>query len=211
MRSTRQIGEHDEKRADLNRLLIRLDSQPEKAWEEYRSLHRRLVRFFEWNNSACPEDSADEALDRVARKPPGEEIRDVSQFVIGVARYLLLEARKKNQRQSSMEDLPGGQESLPDPRNHEQEIVAKLDHEKHVACLRECLGSLKTADQVLALSYYSAEEEKQKVHRQKLAQAAGITMIALRVRANRLREKLEQCVSRCLKSRQARSGDACTS
>jgi DNA-directed RNA polymerase specialized sigma24 family protein len=206
MESARQMGVLDERRADLNQLLIRLDSQPEKAWEEYRSLHRRLVRFFEWNNYARPEDLADEALDRVARKPPDEEIKDVSQFVIGVARYLLLEAQKKSQRQSSMEDLPGGQESLPDPRNHEQEIIAKLDHESHVACLRECLGNLKEADQALALSYYSAEEEKQKVHRRKLAQAAGITINTLRVRANRLREKLEQCLGRCL---QARSGDAC--
>jgi DNA-directed RNA polymerase specialized sigma24 family protein len=195
------IADDGERRTDLSRLLLRLDSDPATAWEKYRSLRCRLIKFFEWNQCAFPEELADEVLDRVARKPQEEEIRDVTEFVIGVARNLRLEAYKKSQRETHIEDRPGGQESLADPRDHEQEIVADLDHQNSLACLRECLGNLRSADRTLALDYYSAQDEKQKVHRQKLASAAGITMIALRVRANRLREKLEQCVSTCLESR----------
>jgi DNA-directed RNA polymerase specialized sigma24 family protein len=212
MESTREISEHDDRRTDLNRLLMRLDSEPANAWEKYRSLRCRLVKFFECNQCPFPEELADEALDRVARKPQEEVIRDVAEFVIGVARNLRLESYKKSQRETHIEDRPGGQESLADPRDHEQEIVAKLDHQSSLTCLRECLGNLKSADRALALDYYSAQEEKQKVHRQKLASAAGITMIALRVRANRLREKLELCVSNCLESRRhMRAGGSLTS
>jgi DNA-directed RNA polymerase specialized sigma24 family protein len=198
--TTPEIGEHDDNRTDLNRLLVRLDPDPANAWEKYRSLRCRLIKFFEWNQCSFPEELADEALDRVARKPLGEPIRDVTEFVIGVARNLRLEAYKKSQRESHIEDWPGGQESLADPRDREQEIVTDLDHQSRIACLRECLENLRSGDRELALSYYSAQDEKQKVHRQKLADAAGITMIALRVRANRLRDKLEQCVRNCLES-----------
>ena len=199
MEGTPETSEHHD-RTDLNRLLMRLDSEPANAWEKYRGLRCRLVKFFEWNQCASPEELADEVLDRVSRKPQDEEIRDVTEFVIGVARNLRLEAYKKSQRVSHIEDWPGGQESLADPRDHEHEIVADLDQQSRLACLRECLENMKLADRELALDYYSAQEEKQKVHRQKLASAVGITMISLRVRANRLREKLEQCVSRCLES-----------
>jgi hypothetical protein len=212
MESAGEINEHADRRTDLNRLLIRLDSEPAGAWEKYRGLRCRLVKFFEWNQCAFPEELADQVLDRVARKPPDEEIRDVTEFAIGVARNIRLESYKKGQRETHIEDRPGGQESLADPRDHEQEIVAELDHQSRLACLRECLGNLRPADRALALDYYSAHEEKQKIHRQKLAKAAGITMVALRVRANRLREKLELCVSNCLESRRhMRSGGSLTS
>lgn len=201
METVGHIADDGERRTDLRRLLLRLDSDPANAWEKYRGLRGRLMKFFEWNQCGFPEELADEVLDRVARKPEDEEIRDVNEFVIGIARNVRLEAYKKSQRETHIEDRPGGQESVPDPRDHEQEIVADLDHQNSLACLRECLGNLKPADRSMALDYYSAEDEKQKVHRQKLARAVGITMIALRVRANRLREKLEQCVNNCVESR----------
>jgi hypothetical protein len=206
MEHVRPIADGEERRTDLNRLLLRLDADPAIAWEKYRGLQLRLVKFFEWNQCAFPEELADEVLDRVARKPQEEEIRDISEFVIGVARNIRLEAYKKNQRETHLEDRPGGQESLEDPRDLERELVADLDHQTRLACLRECMGTLKSSDHEMAVAYYSAQEEKQKIHRQRLASKAGITMIALRVRANRLREKLEHCVSNCLESRRLVKG-----
>ena len=201
MESTPEVSKHDDKRTDLNRLLIRLDSDTTLAWEKYRGIRSRLVKFFEWNQCSFPEELADEVLDRIARKPLEEEIRDISEFVIGVARYLRLEAHKKEQRESHLEDRLGGEDSVADPRDHESELLRKIDHQSSLGCLRDCLAGLNSADSRLALDYYSAEEEKQKVHRQKLASAAGINMVALRVRANRVRGKLELCVSNCVESR----------
>lgn len=206
METTPEIGEHGDKRTDLNRLLSRLDPDSANAWEKYRGLRSRLMKFFEWNQCSFPEELADEVLDRVARKPQEQEIRDVNEFVIGVARNVRLEAHKKTLRVSHIEDQAGGAESLADPRDHEQEMVAELDRQSNLACLRECLGNLRPADRELALAYYSAQEEKQKVHRQKLASAARISMIALRVRANRMRGKLEHCLRNCLESRRRVAG-----
>jgi hypothetical protein len=201
MEDTTEVRDHDYGRADLDRLLARLDSERTIAWEKYRDLRRRLVKFFEWNQCTFSEELADEVLDRVARKPKDEEIRDVTEYVIGIARYVRLEDGKRSKREFHFEDSPGGTESLAEPGDLEQEIVGELDQQSNIDCLRECLGSLRAPDRTLVLDYYSAEEEKQKVHRQKLANAAGITMIALRVRTNRLREKLEQCVKNCLETR----------
>lgn len=191
---------------DLHGLLARLDPNPANAWEKYNSLRTRLVKFFDWNRCGSSEELADEVLDRVSRKPQAEEIRDIHEFVIGVARNIRLEAYKKSQRELHLEDRPGGSESLAASLDLEREMVADLDLQKNLACLRECLGTLRPADRSLAIDYYSAEEEKQKVHRQNLASAAGITMIALRVRANRLREKLERCVKYCMESRRSIGG-----
>lgn len=69
MEGTHEISEHDDKQTDLNRLLVRLDCDPTSAWEKYRGLRLRLVKFFEWNQCSFPEELADEALYRVARKP----------------------------------------------------------------------------------------------------------------------------------------------
>jgi DNA-directed RNA polymerase specialized sigma24 family protein len=195
------ITDGDEERTDLHRLIRRLDPDAGKAWEKYRDLRERLVKFFQWNRSVFPEEFADDVLDRVARKPDEEEIRNVAEFVIGVARNILREGYKKSQRESHIDHWTGGGESLAEPRDREEEIVSGLDHQARLEVLRHCLENLKPGERSLAIDYYSAAEEKQKVHRQKLAVAAGVTMIALRVRANRLRDRLENCVNNGLQIR----------
>ncbi len=199
----------DASREEVNRLLLRLDPDLTRAWEKHESIRRRLVKFFEWNHCTGPEDLADMVLDRVAAKPESEDIRDVAHYALGVARYVCLEAHRKMRREAHIEELTGGEDSLPGTRDQSGEIVERLDHENRLTCLRECLDKLMAGDRELVLQYYSAEEEKQKVHRQKLAEKTGVTLGALRVRTNRLREKLEQCVSDCLESRRDISRSAC--
>jgi RNA polymerase sigma factor (sigma-70 family) len=183
------------------RLLLRLDPDVKLAWEKYASIRSRLAKFFEWNHCPGAEDLADDVLDRVAAKPESEDIRDVAHYALGVARFVCLEAHKRTQREANIEARAGGLDSLPDRHDQPTEIVEKLDLENRIICLRACLAKLMAGDRELVLQYYSAEEEKQKVHRQKLAEKTGVTLGALRVRTNRLREKLEQCVNDCLKSR----------
>ena len=202
------VADAEQKRADLSRLLLRLDADSAIAWEKYRSLHSRLTKFFEWNQCAFPEELADETLDRVARKPADEVIRDVAEFVIGVARNIRLEAYKKSKRESHIDDWVGGGESLTDHRDREAEIISTLDHQRRLKALQECLNSLKASDRGLVLDYYTAENEKHKEHRQKIAKGVGLTMIALRVRANRLRDKLEGCVTSTLEAARVRQSAA---
>jgi len=189
---------------DMKRLLLRLDLDPTRAWEEYEDVRRRLTKFFEWNHCTGPEDLADEVLDRVAAKPESEEIREVANYVFGVARFVCLEAHKKMQRETHVEDLRGGQDALLDTHDRSIEIVDRLYQEKRLSCLRQCLAGLLPGDRELVIQYYSAGEEKQKTFRRKLAERAGLKLGTLRVRTNRLRDQLEQCVKRCLESRRQR-------
>jgi len=186
---------------DMRKLLLRLDPDLVRAWEKYWDIWRRLAKYFEWNHCMAPEDLADEVLDRVAAKPDSEEIREVDKYLFGVASFVCLEAHKKMHRETHVEDLPGGENALPDSHDRSAESVDKLYQEKRLDCLMQCLAKLMPGDRELVIQYYSAEEEKQKTFRRKLAEKTGLTLDALRVRTSRLRAHLEPCVKRCLESR----------
>lgn len=186
---------------DLERLLLRLDSDKTNASQKYEELRRSLVKFFDWNRSLRAEELADETLNRVAAKLKTEEIQSVHPYALSVARYVLLEDFKKYRREASIEDICGGIDSIVSRENMEREIVERIDQQIMNACLRDCRSKLRPADSVFVIAYYGADGEKQKVHRERLARTEVMTMTALRTRANRLRDKLEQCVIRCLEDR----------
>jgi hypothetical protein len=192
----------------FERFFRRFDSDETIAGEKYESLRRRLVKFFECNRCGAPEDLADQVFDRLAAKPEAEIMRDVVGYAIGVARLVSKESYKRMRREVHGEDLPGGQGSLPEIRDSSTELVERLDHEKRISYLRKCLAKLRDSDRGLAIQYYGAEDEKQKYHRQKLAEKSELTMDALRVRMNRIRERLEQCVARYLNSHRQRLNSA---
>ena len=52
-------------RETLKQLLHLLDPDERQAAVEYRKLHERLTRFFEWNNVEDPMALADETIDRL--------------------------------------------------------------------------------------------------------------------------------------------------
>jgi len=178
-----------------------LDPDPTHAGERYEAIRRRLTKFFEWNLCTRSEDLADEVFDRVAAKLDSEEIRELDKYCFGVARFVCREAYKKMHQETKIQDLPGEENALPDVRGQSAEIVDRLYQERRLACLRQCLAMLTPGDRELVIQYYSAEEEKQKTFRQKLAEKTGLKLGTLRVRINRLREELEGCVKRCLEFR----------
>ncbi len=186
---------------NMARLLLRLDPDPLSAWTKYWDIWCRLAKYFEWNHCPAPEDLADEVMDRVAAKPDTQEIRNVDKYLFGVASFVCLEARHRVRRETPMEDLPGGASSLPDPHNQSPDQIDRLYQERRTECLMRCLAKLGPGDRELVIQYYSAEEEKQKTFRRKLAEKTGLTLDALRVRCSRLRAQLEPCVKRCLESR----------
>jgi DNA-directed RNA polymerase specialized sigma24 family protein len=189
------------KPAGLTRLLARLDPDPTRAWQRYADLHLRLTKYFEWNRCAGSEDLADEVLDRVAAKPETDEIREIANYALGVARFVYLEVRRKGYNLVPSEDLQCGEAGLPDPGSPLDDLDERIDLERRLDCLRQCLARLMPGDRELAVQYYSADEHKQMVLRKKIAQNARLTLGALRVRMNRLRAQLEPCVRRRLASR----------
>src|SRR5215813_2743958 len=92
----------------FDQFLSLLDLDRDRAGEIYETLRRNLVQLFIWRGCRDPEAHADETINRIIRKiDEGEEIRDLISYAHGVARRLLLEIFKKQEReQIGIEELP---------------------------------------------------------------------------------------------------------
>lgn len=182
----------------LTKLLERLGPDKEQAGENYENLRRTLNRFFEGRGAPFPEEQTDETFDRVARKlDEGIEIANIGGYCYEVARLVCLEAFKRPSNfRMSLDDV----EVEPVARDNADEIT---ERENLLACLDDCLRELPSESRELIKGYYSDEKYGQTSRRKALAERLGLRRDALANRAQRLRDKLEQCVTRCLKKKSA--------
>jgi DNA-directed RNA polymerase specialized sigma24 family protein len=174
------------------KLLAYLDADREQAGEKYEELRRKLIRFFEWRGAAFPEEHADETLNRLAKKiAEGIVINNVGSYCHEIARLVRLEALKgHDSRRTSLED-----------KNFEVAAASgdeASEKENRLACLDECLGALPPDSRELIVEYYRDAGADRIERRRVLAARLGLQREALANRAQRLRDKLAQCVTRCL-------------
>jgi len=108
---------------------------------------------------------------------------------MGVARLLLLEINKGRQREQSALAEIG---AAPDV------YVPEDDGESRLTCLRSCLQTLSPDNRELILQYYQGEKGEKIENRKKLLERLKIPVNTLRMRALRLRERLQSCVEECL-------------
>jgi DNA-directed RNA polymerase specialized sigma24 family protein len=169
-------------------LLGALSPDRTAASAEYERLRQRLIRFFSIQQARSPEDLTDTAFNRIARRiAEGEEIRNAGQYLSGIARMLLLEDRYKRRQEEHALRMVA---NAPDD--------ARPDHELPNA-LEACLQALPAGSRELLERYYSAEGRRRIALRQQIAEEMGMELNALRNRALRLRERLEECIERRLK------------
>src|SRR4029077_6977680 len=84
----------------FERFLAALAADRDAAADRYEQIRSKLLRFFEWRGGRFPEEHADETMTRVMRKlDEGEKIVDAATYCYGVARLVLLEALKQQDRQ----------------------------------------------------------------------------------------------------------------
>lgn len=174
----------------FDKLLLALGDNRESASQKYLEIRSNLTRFFEWRGCSFPEDHADETINRVAKKvAEGEEILNPSGYAMGVARLLLLEIIKGRQRE---------QAALNEIGTASEAYVESDDGESRLKCLNRCLQSLSGDNRDLILQYYQGEKGDKIQNRKKLLEHLGIPVNTLRMRALRLRERLQECVETCL-------------
>ena len=174
------------------RLLASLDPDPSLAGERYEDLRRMLVRFFEWRGVPFPDEHADETLDRVVRKlDEGEAIRNIGGYCYTVARLIVLEALKDRRSHAA----PLGAIDVAAPADRSAETS---DAEAHLACLDACLNGLTEESRSLILEYYRDDGRRRIAGRRELAGRLGLSAEALANRAQRLRDKLDRCVTGCV-------------
>jgi DNA-directed RNA polymerase specialized sigma24 family protein len=174
----------------FDKLLIAFGGDRESGGEKYLEIRHNLTRFFEWRGCSFPEDHADETINRIAKKVhEGEEILNPSGYAMGVARLLLLEIIKSRQREQS---------ALNEMGTASEAYVESDDSQSRLDCLQNCLQTLSTDNRELILQYYQGEKGEKIQNRKKLLDRLGIPVNTLRMRALRLRERLQSCVEECM-------------
>jgi DNA-directed RNA polymerase specialized sigma24 family protein len=176
------------------RLLEQLDADRDRAGVKYEELRRVLIRFFEWRGAPYPEEHADDTFDRVARKlAGGVAIANVGAYCYEVARLISLEALKTPAlRRAPIEGEAANAAVMPAADADDS------DADRRMQCLHRCLGELPVESRRLILDYYGEAASRPVDHRRTLAARLGVDRDALANRVQRVRNKLEACVSRCL-------------
>jgi RNA polymerase sigma factor (sigma-70 family) len=177
-------------------LLAQLDVDRGKADHEFHQLRQKLVKVFECRRCFDPEACADEAFSRIARRlEEGETIKNLKNYIAGVAKRIAQEKYRKPQMESIDDVTDGGPIAKT---NAETVLIEGMERERCLSCLRKCLEHLAPESRDLALSYYEEEKGQKIAHRKGLAKRLGINEETLRKRVERLRRALESCVTKCL-------------
>jgi DNA-directed RNA polymerase specialized sigma24 family protein len=191
-------GEHTNKRKwrltkeAFDTLLVHLSPDRDEAGRFYQTLHRKLVRYFEWRGVEFSEDRSDETINRVARRlEEGQVIDNLPAYIYGVARKVVNEALKEQSKKEPLEGLPP---KIIDDTGSRSESDPKL------VCFDSCIGGLAIESRMLILGYYQEERRKKIQLRQELASNLRIPLNALRIRAHRIRVNLEDCIRKCLQT-----------
>jgi len=175
----------------FDRLLLSFGDDRDSGGTKYLEIRSNLTRFFEWRGCPFPEDHADETFNRIAKRvAEGEEIQNPSGYAMGVARLLVLEIVKGRHRE---------QLALNEMTSTSSELSAEPDDaEERIGCLRTCLSGLSIENRQLITEYYEGEKGDKIQNRKKLVEKLGIPVNTLRMRALRLRDRLQVCVEDCL-------------
>jgi DNA-directed RNA polymerase specialized sigma24 family protein len=183
-------------------LLSSLDADRERAAERYEALRRALTTYFEFRDVPSPEELADETINRVARRlSEGREIYagNPNSYFYGVARNVWREhLAAPGKAVSSVDDLPPGRVAADDPFESRARAAERAEYERRLECLEGCLGGLKPDERGLITDYYQGERDVKIGNRKALADRLGLPTNALRIRACRLRARLEDCVRACV-------------
>src|SRR5262245_40413221 len=129
----------------FDQLLAWLNPDREAAGRRYEEIRRRLLKVFACRGCACPEDLADETINRVARKVAEiapTYVGDPAHYFCGVAHNVYLESL----------------------RIHEPEPPPKPDfsdesEDAYYECLERCMDQLSHRNHGLILEYFQKEKQ----------------------------------------------------
>ncbi len=175
---------------DYNGLLSWLSPDRSEAVAKFQRIRGDLIRIAASRGCPVPEDLADEAIERVARKVSTiavDYIGDPGLYFHAVVRNVHREYVRRH-KPSSLDREPRAAEAADETQ------------ENHSRCLDQCLKTMSEADQALILDYYSRDRSDKIARRKAIAMGIGVGLNALRIRAHRIRERLFLCVTRCLEA-----------
>jgi RNA polymerase sigma factor (sigma-70 family) len=166
------------------------------AGRDYATMHLRLTRIFGARRCFDPENLADEVMNRVAVRI--EKIKetyegDPARCFHGFAEKVYREHLRDLDKILGIEPPPPSFH----PDEHEQKQRERERCEEEDECLTRCMEKLPAPDTQL-FSRYSQTDEAAKIARKKMAAELGLTANALRIKAHRVRRRLQKCMESCL-------------
>lgn len=183
----RMNGREPINRESFEALLRWLDQCRDVAGQKYELIRHSLIKIFVARGSHDAEELADTTINRVARKLPEIKdgyVGDPAVYFYGVARNVMHESRRRKEVAVGVARVVAASEE-----------AAGSDE---VECLRECLALLPEEQRELMLDYYLNTKRLKIEHHRQMAEELGLSPGALRLRAHRIRVRLEECVRRCL-------------
>ena len=177
---------------NFSKLLEWLDRDIDAAGQKYETIRLRLIKIFYARGCRLAEELADETIDRVIGQI--ESIATTYQgnpslYFYGVAKKVFLEDTRKPVFSELNEKLP-----LYSADTYELE--------RNDRCLNKCLNNLDSEQRNFIISYYQNDKQAKIEHRRQMHIDLGISAESFRLRAFRIRNKLEKCVFKCLEKNQ---------
>lgn len=173
------------------RFLELLSPDTEEAGRRYTGLLKKLIGFFDMKGLSDPESAADETIDRAVLKiNAGAIVPDVDRYCIGIARNLIKERLRRLRRENS-----AFQQFIEAINNYSSEQVERI-----YSILKPCFEHLSVEEQQLLAEYcYKTPDQAHAEHRRQLAETLQVSVLALRIKVTRLRNKLTDCVKKLSK------------
>ena len=154
--------------------------------EKYERIRWRLVTILAARGCTLAEELADETIDRVARRVvdiEGTYVGDKAIYFLGVMNNVHHEHLRRP--------------ATPRPWPTEDDDNSGAREQVHL-CLDTCLEKLAPYSRQLIERYYTADKKAKIDLRKLVARELGIKPGTLRLRALRIREKLQTCIESCL-------------
>lgn len=171
-------------------LLSWLHPDPDEAGKIYVKIRAGLIRNFRRQGCPVSEELADSTVDRVAQKLPEiihTYVGDPERYFHRVAYYVLREYWSRTVETIELDrDLP-----IFEPDKED-----KKEAQSH--CVNQCLARLSVAKRELIKKYYSGSKGVKIRQRKELAASLNLELVALRVKALRIRRGLKKCTNECL-------------
>lgn len=169
----------------FEKLLAWLNSDRDKAVEQYETIYFRVVRILAAKGCYEAEDLADQTVNVVASKI--DELTanyqgDPALYFYGVAKKLHQEWLKRRTPPPT-----------PPP-------IDNTETELRCGCLEKCLQKVINADEArLVVRYHEGEGQQRIENRKQMAAELGISLNALRIRICHLQARLRPCIEECVK------------
>jgi len=177
--------------ADFDRLLTWLDPDADRAGQLYESIRWRLIAILASRGCPVPEELADEIIDRVARR-----VKDIEATYTGDKTiYFLGVMNNVHHEYLRRPAVP----RLLTASNEDVEVK-----EQTYLCLDRCLEKLSPHAREIIEQYYAAEKRAKITLRKRIAAKFGLSGSNLRLRALRIRARLQTCIEQCLEVSETR-------